>query len=180
MGFEARMKRLLHLLVGLTAFASASAEAASGNTVVITGNAQARVVQAISIVNTAALNFGSIAQPATVGSVTLSPTGAVSSAGGAAGNEAITQTGLGRTPGVFRVTATTGAAFSLSGPATFNVRRGGGTTMSVTGLTFSVQPLSSTASTTTYQINVGGTLNLAANQRVGSYTGTYAVTAVYQ
>lgn len=174
------MKRFLPILVGAAALLGTAAHAApSGSSASTAGTARAAVVQPVSMVNTAAMRFGQIAQPSTSGTVTLSPTGTVTGSGGAAGNQAIAQTGGGPAPGIFMITTYPNAAFSVFGPASFALSNGG-QTMNVTLLTGTLQQVSSTATSMTYRLNVGGTLNMAANQAVGTYNGSYSLITVYQ
>ena len=174
MGRTARL-----VLVALASLSATAAHAASGNASSATGQTQASVAQPISIVNTGALRFGEIAQPATAGTVTLRPTGTVTATGGAAGNQQITQSGAGPTPGEFTLTAAPNTAFSLFGPASFTLSNGT-RTMAVTVLTGNLQVIASGATSTTYRLRVGGTLNLGASQAVGTYSGSYTIFAVYQ
>lgn len=159
--------------------AASPAAAAPSKAPSATGTAQARVLQPVTMTNVAALRFGQIVQPATAGTVTLSPTGAISSAGGAAGGEAITQTGGGPAPGEFTITTAPGTFFNVFGPVSFTLSNGA-STMSVSLLTGALQTVSQTPSTVTYRLRVGGTLSLAGNQPVGTYSGSYTLQTVYQ
>ena len=156
------------LLAALAGLSATAAHAASGNGSSAPGQTQASVAQPISLVNTAALRFGDIAQPATAGTVTLSPTGVITATGGAAGNQLVAQSGAGLN-----------SSFSIFGPASFALSNGT-RTMSVTVLTGNLQTIATTAVSTTYRLRVGGTLNLGASQAVGAYSGTYTLMAVYQ
>ncbi len=171
--------RSIHLLALLPLVLAVPAQAASGNSRVLTGSAQASVVRPVTMTNTAALRFGQIARPATAGTVTISPAGTISSGGGAAGNATIAQTAGGPAPGTFQITAYPGAQFAVFGPASFNIRNGP-RSMAVTLLTGSLQLLSSTSTSETWRLDVGGTLNLGANQAVGTYSGSYTLITQYQ
>ena len=172
------MRPALALLVlasgGVSPAALAAAGAATG-----TGTAQARVLQPVSMANTAEMRFGQIIQPVTAGTVTLTPGGTVTAAGGAAGNQTIAQTGGGPAAGEFTITMAPNTAFSVYGPLSFTLTNGT-STMSVSVLTGSLQTVSQTATAITYRLRVGGTLSLAANQAVGTYTGSYTLQTVYQ
>lgn len=174
------MKRFVQsLVVAVTLTGTAAQAAPSASSSSMTGTARASVVQPVSMVNTDALRFGQIAQPATSGTVTLSPAGTVTASGGAAGNQSIAQTGGGPAPGVFLITTYPNASFTVYGPASFTLSNSS-RTMNVTLLTGSLQQVSSTPTSMTYRLNVGGTLNMAANQAVGTYNGTYSLITVYQ
>jgi hypothetical protein len=161
------------------ALAALPAQAATGNGASAGGSAQARVLQPVSMTNTADMRFGQIIQPATSGTVTLSPSGTLTSAGGAAGNEAIIQTSGGPAPGQFTITAAPGTFFTIYGPILFNLSNGS-STMPVTLLTGTLQVTGLSANAITYRLRVGGTLSLAANQPTGTYSGSYTLQTVYQ
>lgn len=172
---------LMRPALALLALASggASPALAAAGTATGTGTAQARVLQPVSMTNTAEMRFGQIIQPVTSGTVTLSPAGTVTAAGGAAGNQTIAQTGGGPAAGEFTITMAPNTAFSVYGPLSFTLTNGT-STMSVSVLTGSLQTVSQTATAITYRLRVGGTLSLAANQAVGTYTGSYTLQTVYQ
>lgn len=174
------MKRFVQALAIVAALAGSAAQAApSANSDSITGTAQAAVVRPVSMVNTATMSFGQIARPTASGTLRLSPSGAVTATGGVTGNEAIAQTGGGPAPGVFMITTYPNANFTVFGPVTFALSNGT-QAMNVTLLTGSLQQVSSTPTSVTYRLNVGGTLNMSANQAVGTYNGTYSLITVYQ
>lgn len=173
----------LPFLAGLaalgTCLSASAALAASGSGTTVTGTAQARVLQPLSMTNTGAMRFGQIVQPSSPGTVTLSPAGTLTSAGGAAGNELIAQTSGGPQAGDFTITSAPNTLFTVYGPISFNLTNGGAT-MPVTLLTGTLQQVSASPTTVVYRLRVGGTLSLAANQAVGTYTGSYTLQTVYQ
>jgi hypothetical protein len=120
-----------------------------------------------------------LARPSTSGTLTLSPTGAVTTSGGVTGNQAIAQGSTGPTPGTFSITAGSNQAFTVFGPITFNISNGAAT-MPVTLLTGALQQQSNNGTTVNYLLTVGGTLSVAGNQAIGAYSGSYTLTTVYQ
>lgn len=150
--------------------------AAPGGSVTVTGSASATVIRPIRIVATAPLRFGVMAQPAAAGTVTVSTAGVVSTGGGMVGNTAIAQGSAGPQAGRFRVTGEPGRQFVVNLPAAATVSRSGGGTMTIT--LFTVGALSGSPSGTR-DIAVGGTLSVGAAQAVGTYNGTYQITASY-
>uniref|UniRef100_UPI0025FBD785 DUF4402 domain-containing protein n=1 Tax=Novosphingobium sp. TaxID=1874826 RepID=UPI0025FBD785 len=53
--------------------------------------------------------------------------------------------------------------------------------MAVTGFTGNVASSAAALDATgNFTLNVGATLNVAANQAIGTYSGTYVLTVVYQ
>lgn len=157
------------LAVPLPAFA------APGGTATMTGSASATIITPISIVATAPLRFGVMAQPTAAGRVTVSTSGAVSTSGGMVGNTAIAQGSSGPQAGKFRVSGEPGRQFFVTLPAAATVTRSGG---SMTITLFTVGALTGSP-VGTLDIAVGGTLAVGAAQPVGTYNGTYQITASY-
>ena len=168
--------RLHSLLAALIVLAAPlPALAAPGGSATLTGTASATVIQPISIVATAPLSFGVMAQPAAAGTVTVSTSGAVSTSGGMVGNTAIAQGSSGPQAGKFRVSGEPGRQFFVALPTAATVSRSGG---SMTITLFTVGALTGSP-VGTLDIAVGGTLAVGAAQPVGTYTGTYQITASY-
>lgn len=163
------------LLVGAATIAilflthSANAQAATTN-----GTATAKVLAPIAIAAGANLNFGSVAASAALGTVVITPAGARSVTGGVG---AVTDGANSPTSGVFTVTGAAGIGFSITLPATATITSGVNT-MTVNAFT-STPSGTGTLVAGTATVNVGATLNVAANQVAGSYTGTYPVTVNY-
>lgn len=162
------------------ALGSTSALAASGNASAMQGTAQAVIVVPLKITAGTSLRFGQFANATTGGTLTIDPTGAVSTAGGMVGANTFTQTGTGRGNATFSVTGNPNAAFGVT--VSTNVQLANGANrMSVTGFTGNVVGSAAALDTTgNFTLNVGATLNVAANQAVGTYSGTYVLTVVYQ
>lgn len=164
------------ILIALAAVAvPASALAAPGKTSTMTGSASATLIQPISIAAINPLRFGIMAQPATAGTITVSTSGAVSTTGGMVGNTAIAQGSSGPQAGTFRVVGDPGRQFFVTLPTSTTVSKTGA---SMTINLFTVGALAGSP-LGTLDIAVGGTLAVQAAQAVGTYTGTYQVTASY-
>jgi hypothetical protein len=168
--------RLRSLLIALTVLASPlPAFAAPGNSITVTGTASATIIQPISIVATAPLSFGVMAQPTTAGTVTVNTAGAVTTGGGMTGNTAIAQGSSGPQAGKVRVSGEPGRQFFVNLPTSATVGRTGA---SMTITLFTVGALTGSP-VGTLDIAVGGTLSVGAAQPIGTYTGTYQITASY-
>lgn len=150
--------------------------AAPGGSVTMTGSASATVIRPISIVATAPLRFGVMAQPTAAGTVTVSTAGTVTTGGGMVGNTAIAQGTAGPQAGKFRVSGEPGRQFFVTLPLAATVNRGGGGSMTIT--LFTVGALTGSP-VGTLDIAVGGTLAVGAAQPIGTYNGTYQITASY-
>lgn len=167
-------------LIAFAAFAASlpapeAAYAAPGGTATVTGTASAQVITPIRIVATAPLRFGVMAQPTAAGTVTVSTAGAVSTTGGMIGNTAIAQGSSGPQAGKFRVSGEPGRQFFVTLPLAATVTRSGS---SMTITLFTVGALTGSP-VGTLDIAVGGTLAVGASQPVGTYNGTYQITASY-
>ncbi len=138
----------------LLAFAASSAEAA------------------ISLTKNADLAFGDLTSGATAGTVRIGPGGARSRTGGV--------TVLASTFGnaSFTVSTPSGSRnYTIILPGSATLASGGGFTMTVDTFTSNPSGSGKTNGGTLLQtLNVGATLHVNANQRPGTYTGTFTVT----
>lgn len=166
----------LLVLALASAIWSVSAQAAPGDTSAQTdGSATAQIVGMFQIVPIADLRFGSIMQPATAGKVTVGSDGSVTT------TLTFSATSGPRGPAVFVVRGEPNRRFLtlLPGPTTIS---NGTSTMVVDQFRSNTIPpgVANLSSTGLYILNVGGRLNVNANQAPGSYTGTFDVTVLYQ
>ncbi|OYU34918.1 DUF4402 domain-containing protein [Novosphingobium sp. PASSN1] len=172
-----RTRTLLKALAALAAMLAlpGAALAAPGGSVTMNGSASATIITPISIVATAPLRFGVMAQPTAAGTVTVSTSGAVTTGGGMAGNTAIAQGTAGPQAGKFRVSGEPGRQFFVTLPLAATVTSSGS---SMTINLFTVGALTGSP-VGTLDIAVGGTLAVGAAQPIGTYNGTYQITASY-
>lgn len=137
-----------------------------------TGTASADIVPAIAIQSSAALDFGNVAPGATAGTVVMTPAGARSATGG------VTLSNV--DPGQaaqFTVTGDSGATYAITLPSSATITSGAN---SMTIDNFTSDPSGTGLLTGGSQtLKVGGTLNVAANQAQGSYSGTFDVSVAY-
>ncbi len=152
-------------VAGLVAGVAATVQAAA-----TTGNATATIIIPIAIANTTALAFGSVVSSASADTVVISPAG-VRTCGGT-----LTCTNT-VTAGAFDVTGGTGETYTISLPASTTVISGPN---NMTVDTFVSTPTpTGTLTGGAETLLVGATLQVAASQANGSYTGTYSVTVNY-
>ena len=155
------------LATGLAAVAEAATRNATG---------RARTVRAIALTATRDLDFGTLVRGATGGTATVNPrTDARTRTGG------VTLVG-GGTPGAARFTAVgtpTVNAFITIGAAPVLTRVSGSETMAVSNMTLNGARTRRIPASGILDIRVGGRLNVAANQRDGVYTGSFALTVDY-
>jgi spore coat protein U-like protein len=163
-----------------------AAPARAGQTV---GVSQAAIVEPLSLINTADLEFGAIASNGAAGTVTVSPLGVRTATGGAilAGGtfHPAEFSGFGRRNQQIRI--------AFGAPSILVTRAGGTQTMVVDNFTLNSPPSGSLANlggpTGRYRISsttgvfdfpIGARLNVAANQAQGNYVGSFTVTVTYQ
>ena len=159
--------------IGLVAaVATGFAAPASAQSNSATANSSVSIIVPISITNSTALLFGTVAKPLTgSGTVAVNAvTGARTVGGGVA---AMTST-TGRA--TFAVSGDTTRAFTATVPASFTLGNGTPADNITVTLTSDV-PAALAAGAAT--IGVGGSFSLASTQTVGAYTGTFDVSVAY-
>jgi len=139
-------------------------------------NASATTLRPLSLVKTADLEFGSIIPAATAGTVSID---AVSNARSKTGGVVLA---TGAAPGAasFRAAGVVNVLALITLPASITLTRGGGTeTMTVDTITTNGSTTRLFPGSATIDVNVGGRLNVGANQVAGSYSGTFNLTVIY-
>jgi hypothetical protein len=168
------MKKLTVVVLAIAALALGTTAFAAQNTASATGTANARIITAISITAGTALNFGDVVPSAAAGTVTVTPAGVRSSAGGASlGNS------TGVAAGAFTVNGQANATYSITLPGAPVTVTSGGNTMTVDTFTSNPAGTGNLGAGGSQALAVGANLNVGANQAAGSYTGTYTVTVTY-
>jgi hypothetical protein len=159
----------------------ALAVAGTGGAIAATTNATATgtVVAPLQIAKSADLVFGNFAASASSGSVTITPAGARSVAGGVTAINGVATT-------KFDVTGQSGFGYSISLVGGTLSANGGANTMTFTPVgdltASSITSSTLSASTLTggaQSIFVGGVLSVGANQAAGDYAGIVTATVDY-
>lgn len=164
-------------LIAFTVGASAHCVAA-----VATASASCTVIEPVVVTTAANLSFGKFAA-GTGGSITISTSGVRTASG-------VVPSSNGGAMGAakFIVTGATGATYSIAYGGTAALSRSAGPqTMALTkfsdvsagNATAGTAPRGGTLTAGTQSIYVGGTLNVAPNQAVGTYAGEVTVTVEY-
>ena len=154
----------------VTAFSdSATAATSAGGSVAVT-------LRALSVVKVNDLEFGTLVPSSLAGTATINPnTDARSTTGGAVG-----ATGAIPSAAHFTAAGVPGAIALIALPGSITLTRIAGTeTMNVTGISSNGPTLRTFPATPTIDVSVGGTLNVAANQVAGDYSGSFTVTVLY-
>ena len=142
-----------------------------------TATATATIVTPISITTDANMNFGNIAVSAAPGTVVLTPAGGRTPTGG------VTLPAVGGTvsAAVFTVAGTPAYTYAITLPAAATTVTSGANTMTVDTFTSTPAGTGTLDGTGSQALQVGATLNVAANQPSGTYvSGTpFTVTVNY-
>lgn len=158
---------VLGAVAAAVALSATSAHAASA-----TGQAKAKILRQITLANTSDLQFATVISGAAASTVAVSTAGAVTCGAN------LTCVGT-TTSANFNVQGTNGATVNVGGDSTVTLNGSLGGTMTV-GLTYSdTSVVLANSGPTGGTFQVGGTLNVGANQAPGDYTGTFNVTANY-
>lgn len=166
------MKTALRTAAASVAIASLAVSAPAW-AVTETANAEAEILAALDVTLDATrntLDFGSIAESGSGGTVTLTPAGALTCGSGLVCSGAV------ETPN-FGIDGEANAAVNISLTSSNITLTSGANTMPV-ALSTSAATLTLNG-TGTGTFDVGGALTVAANQPVGTYTGSLEVNVVY-
>ncbi len=158
--------------IGLAAVLPSNAKAADA-----TATATATIATAIGIANSADMNFGIMTPTASAGTVVLDTAGARTAPGGF-----VTLLSGGTiAAAAFDVTGGPAATYTITLPAAPVTLSSGGDTMTATAFTDSLAGAGTLDGGGNQSFTVGATLNVDANQPVGTYvTGTaFTVTVNY-
>ena len=159
---------LLFALVALTSAPAAFAQTADAD-------ARAVTLVPLSLVNVTDLEFGSMLAGPTAGTATVNAfSGARTTTGGVLG--------VNNDSSAARFVTYGGPLqfiFVTRGPLPVLVRDGGSETMNVSGLTLDGSTFRFLNAAGFVNLNVGGTLQVGANQEPGTYRGTFDITVTY-
>lgn len=175
------MQPSIHLFAAAAAvcFCAFAAEpvAAQAAKARLEGSAQAVVVEPAGITAIEDLRFGAIMQPATAGTVTVDTDDSISATGGAVVGITTPQPGT-RGAGRFTITGDANRMFRVSHPNRLTIFNGTAS-MTVDKLRSNVNGQERFDANGSYELRIGGRLQIGANQPAGDYTGTYEVTVIY-
>lgn len=172
------VRRTIGFIACLCSFSSGQAMAASANTSTTGGTVGAQVATPLQLVANAVLRFGAMASPQSAGTITVWPYNAVSTTGGVTAASAIAQP-TGQGPAHFNVTGNPGAQFLISGVYQVTISNGSATMTLGQFTTLGTAPIYTLSASGLSDFYIGGTLNVAANQAVGNYSGTFPITVTY-
>ena len=139
----------------------------------VEADAGAKIVAPLQISNATALYFGTIAPSLSAGDTVI-----VSPAGAKTCGAELTCLTDDHTAAKFNVTGEADASYTIDLPTSIQIANGAGANMTVDNFTGSKSNGTLVAGQDDF--SVGGTLDVAANQATGEYTGTFVVTVEYQ
>jgi len=134
------------------------------------------VLKPLSLIRKTNMDFGTLIASATAGTATIDPvTGRLTTTGG------VTPVPGGVSPGVFLGAGSRNAPYQIRLPKNpITLTRAGGTeTMTVSNWTLDGPTNRKIGANEAFSFNVGARLAVAANQRDGTYVGTFEVTVHY-
>ncbi|MBA4747091.1 MAG: DUF4402 domain-containing protein [Sphingopyxis sp.] len=168
-------KKFLNRAVLGAAVAAVALSAGTAHAASATGQAKARILRQITLTNTSDLQFATIISGATASTVVVSTAGAATCGSG------LVCTGT-TTAANFDIQGTNNAVVLVSGDTSVTLTEPISSALMAASLDYSTNSVTLSAGPGTVggSFQVGGTLNISANQAPGDYTGTFNVTADYQ
>ncbi|NTU68594.1 MAG: DUF4402 domain-containing protein [Chlorobiaceae bacterium] len=167
------MKKKILALSCMAALLVFGSEAKAGDSA--TADASAVITTPLSVSKSRDLTFGTIAPGTSAGTVTIG-TGSSADRSATGGVQLVTST---HASAAFTVTGLTGATYSVSVPVSANLSDGASHSMTVSGFTTDHSAGTTLPATGGDPFTVGGTLNVAAGQAAGTYSGSFAVNVSY-
>jgi hypothetical protein len=165
------MIRMIFMALGAASIAI-TASAASAAT--RPGGSMSVILQPLSVVKTADLDFGTLVAGPTAGTITVNPvSGARSSTGGTV------TVGSPSTAASFQATGLVNQLYIVALGAPPLLTNGSGGTMPVTALALDGPTIRLFPAGNVATLRVGGTLSVAANQPSGDYIGSFTITVIY-
>lgn len=167
----------LAALLGIASI-PAPAYADPGSTAQESGSAAAIVADPITIQHISDLRFGRFASPGTASTIRINVDGSFNAFGDVASSTGMAQPASGRGPAQFRVeqAGNRGGIVYIPGDITIT---NGADSMNVTNITGRLVVISGFGRNRVYRLDMGGTLQIDANQAPGYYIGDFDVTVIY-
>lgn len=171
------MKKDLLLLLAVVAMVGITGSAMAQTSA--TANASATISVPISITKSADLSFGTLSGGATSGTCVIATDGTRSKTGG------VTLLGSTGQNAVYSVAGLVGQGFTITLPSSAVNISDGTHTMSIDNFVARIGEETTDGTSSTIPaagsaaVKVGATLNVAANQANGYYTGTFSVSVAY-
>lgn len=170
------------IYMGATALAAsllaAQASAEPGDSFQAGGAAAAEVADPATIQRVSDLRFGRFASPGTASTIRIAPNGTFNATGDVASSTGMDQPADGRGPAEFTVEQAGNAGGTVFIPSNIIITNGS-SNMTVNAITGRLVVISGIGRNRIYRLDMGGTLQINANQAPGSYRGEFDVTVIY-
>ena len=156
------------------------AQAQSTASVTNTGTSLAEVIEPSRLMKLADLRFGAFVRPSVASRLTIATNGTATGTNDIATSMNIAQPSTGRGQAIFRIDGTPNRFVIVHIPNNLTISNGSAT-MQVSNFTSNL-PGNQTPRLDTsgvFVLNLGGRLNVNANQAPGNYTGTLTITVLF-
>lgn len=160
------------------AWAPLVAQAEPGDTMQNSGTAAAVVVDALTIQRLANLRFGRFAAPTTASTLRIGSNGTVTPSADIASSIGMAQPSDGRGPAQFRIELAGNRGFTAYIPGSLSITNGT-SNMVVNSVEGRLVRIVNRGRQSVFRLDMGGTLQVNANQAPGQYSGNFTVTVVY-
>ena len=167
------MKKVIAFVAAIIMIAGFSSSVFSQTGYTAATSGAANLITPLKITKVTDLHFGTLSAGQAAGMVFLLPDGTINPTGGVV-LSAIAPTKI---VASYTIVGQPLTSYAVTVPASFNVISAGNPDMTVNPLPeYTMNSINEFGNST---LNVGGVLNVAANQPGGEYTGTFDVTIVY-
>ncbi len=157
---------------------AAPAAAEPGDTATQSGTSSAEIIEPGAVTRLDDLRFAAFASPATAATMTITPDGAVSATGEVATTMNAFSGPADRGPARFRIQGTDNRAFVPFFPRSVTITNGT-STMVVDRMSDNIRGRAILDEDGRYIYQIGGTLNVNANQEPGNYRGEFTVSVLF-
>lgn len=151
---------------------------ASADPVESEGSAAAAVVLPSRVTHIADLRFGAFASPETNSTLRVSPNGTITPTGAVTTTMNVPQPAEGRGPARFNIEQDNSRTFIAYIPRRIDITNGTAT-MPVTDINGRLVRTVNAGRRSEFRLDMGGTLNIEADQDEGRYTGDFIITVLY-
>lgn len=168
----------LSLLCALSAMTSVSLPVSAQQAAETDGMAAAEVLSPSRVSHVRDLRFGAFGAPATASTITVGTNGAINATGDVANTMNVPQPSQGRGPAAFNIEQDGRLFFIVNYPRQVDITSGSAS-MRVSNTTGRLVRTNPSGFNSRYRFDMGGRLNVGANQPTGNYSGDFVITVLY-
>ena len=166
------------IAAGIVILCAAPAHAEPGDTQTTQGSATATLADPLSLQKIADLRFGRFAAPKTASTIRIASDGTITPTGDVVSSMGMAQPPDGRGPAQFRVDMDGNRGFIAFFPRRITISNGT-SSMLVNDIGGRIVRIRGGGRDSVYSLDMGGTLNIEANQAAGQYAGDFDITVLY-